>query len=539
MERQQLSLATICAYGNSLILVFLALYFLLIPLGVVVLDLTDPALREGGMPRCALRVHRSLSPRYEKWARRRVASGRATKLSTGDVAGTEWPVFGSVFYLWATESLQEAWEEEHTLSRLPPREYARGAIEAAAALVADPSHAAWVKRHWGDDYLHQENLFYRALLIAGLTSHRKLLGSDRYLPLLTDQVETLSKELDESPYGLLNDYPGECYPTDVLGAIAAIRRADAVLGTDHAGFVRRAIRGFEGTLLDSTGLPPFMAEPLHGTTCTRARGCGVSFMLIWAPELWPSTAREWYTRYDEHFWQTRWTGSSFREMPRDMPGHNWYFDIDAGPVLAGHGIAAGAFGIGAARANGRFDHAYALCAQALVASCPLLDGTLLGPRMLSDASDAPYLGEAGLLFSLTRMPVNGTVLKKGEHLPLFVYWVLSLYLALGLLFLAGGVRPIWRRWRQPTTVPAPGSAIHSWLWLALVTTAIVVSLTCRPMLGMLCLLLALVVPRVEKGCRNRSDAAQHTNGRPADGETAEEAEGDPPSGCVDAPTERR
>ncbi len=51
-------------------------------------------------------------------------------------------------------------------------------------------------------------------------------------------------------------------------------------------------------------------------------------------------------------------------------------DVDAGPVLAGHGFAACAFGIGAARANGRFNHAWPLSAEMLVTCWPLLDGTL-------------------------------------------------------------------------------------------------------------------------------------------------------------------
>ncbi len=38
-----------------------------------------------------------------------------------------------------------------------PKQYARGAIEAAAALVADPNHASWVRDHWGDTYLEKEN----------------------------------------------------------------------------------------------------------------------------------------------------------------------------------------------------------------------------------------------------------------------------------------------------------------------------------------------------------------------------------------------
>ena len=45
-------------------------------------------------------------------------------------------------------------------------------------------------------------------------------------------------------------------------------------------------------------------------------------------------------------------------------------DVDSGPV-------------GAARANGRFDHAYPLSAEMLFACWPLPDGTLLFPRILS------------------------------------------------------------------------------------------------------------------------------------------------------------
>ena len=74
-----------------------------------------------------------------------------------------------------------------------------------------------------------------------------------------------------------------------------------------------------------------------------------------APELWPQKAEHWYRLYEEHFWQHRWTAVGFREFPHGMKGKNWYADVDAGPVLAGHGISASAFGVGAAAVNGRFD----------------------------------------------------------------------------------------------------------------------------------------------------------------------------------------
>ena len=43
----------------------------------------------------------------ERWAQARIASGRAAHLPLDDVPSTEWPRFGSVFYLAATANLQQ------------------------------------------------------------------------------------------------------------------------------------------------------------------------------------------------------------------------------------------------------------------------------------------------------------------------------------------------------------------------------------------------------------------------------------------------
>lgn len=427
--------ARLVVYGNGAISFTLIAYFFVIPFFVLIQALLDPNLASGEPPRIAFRLHRSLSRRYETWARERVESGRAAQLNTYDISGTEWPMFSSVFYLWTTESLQDAWEQDHSLAREAPTQYANGAIEAAAALIADPNNAAWVKQHWGDNYLHQENLFYRMLLISGLTSYQKLTGQRQYEGLLKDQVETLSAEIDRSPYGLLDDYPGECYPIDILPAIAAIQRADVVLGTDHSAFVQRALRGFEGSRLDpATGLPAYVADSKTGQGYGSARGVGISFMLIWAPELWPQTAKDWYALYERQFWRDSGLIVGFREYPEGYRYPIGLLDVDAGPVIADYGTAASAFGIGAARANGHFEQAYGLSAEALAVSWPLPDGTLLIPRMLSNLSDAPYVGETALLFSLSRRDIIGETQTGPRHLPFSVYLILFSYLAFTALF---------------------------------------------------------------------------------------------------------
>jgi hypothetical protein len=490
--------AAVCRYGNAVIIIVLAVYFFLVPGMIVVNNLRDPALRSDGIARCAFRWHRALTPKYERWARDRVSAGSAANLGTADISGTEWPLFGSVFYLWATESLQEAWEDDNDISQVAPGEYASGAIEAAAALVADPNHATWVKEHWGEDYLRRENLFYRELLIAGLTSHYKLLGDGKYLPLLRDQVESLSRELDESPHGLLDDYPGQSYPMDVVGAIAGIQRADSVLGTDHSAFVKRAVRGFTGELVDSTGLPAYEADSKRGQILDRSRGCGDSFILIWAPELWQETARQWYADFEEHFWKNSWMFAGFREFPKDVTDRDWHIDVDSGPVLAGYGAAASAFGVGAARANGRFDHAYPLTAEMLVTSWPLLNGTLLVPRILSNAADAPYLGEAGILFCLTRQPVDDVPVIEGGRLPGVAYTVLLVYFGMALVLLVVEVRTIRRLGQRIPEQRIPAAQTQFAIWTLLLVAGIAVAIVRNPFVGLILVLLAQFLPQSAK-----------------------------------------
>jgi hypothetical protein len=487
----------ICRYGNFAVIIFLAFYFFLLPFCLMVYYLTDPALKQKQIPRLAFRLYRSLSPKYEKWARQRVARGNAGEIPLEDIAGNEWPLFGSVFYLLATESLQEAWEEGKSPASVAPKVYAKGTIEAAAALVADSGHASWVKQHWGQDYLHHENVFYRMLLISALTSYQKLLGDDKYTPLLRNQVETLSKELDESPLGLLDDYPKQCYPTDVVAAIAAIRRADQVLGTDHSGFVKRSLRAFQGKLLDTTGLPPYMADANTGYIDI-SRGCSSQWITIWAPQLWPDKAKQFYDSFEKHFWQRRWGAAGFREFAKEASMGEWYIDVDSGPVVAGFGASATAFGLGAARANGRFDHAYPLGAELIVASWPLPDGTLLIPRLLSNATNAPYLGEAGILFVLTRVPSEGTVITKGTYLPPLVFCSLSLYFGCGVLLILASWY-LFRRWKKRVDKDRlPYGNVQVAIWTGLILIGAIVCVTYELRYGLLVILLAQLLPQGKK-----------------------------------------
>jgi hypothetical protein len=422
----------------------LTVYYFLLPGLTVVRTLGDPALGAPGVPELALELHERLAPRVESWAKERILAGRGSRTELHDVPTTEWPLFTAVFYLMATEALQARWEGGG-LRTEEPRQYAAGAVRAARDLLLDPAHHSWVRRHWGDGYLHRENVFFRSLLIAGLTSYDELTRDGTALPVLRDQVETLSRDLGESKHGVLDDYPRECYPIDVLAAVAFIRRADTVLGTDHRAFVARSVRAFEGPMADQLGLVPFRVELDSGRQLQPSRGIGNSWVSLFAPELWPERAKTWYARYQEAFWQDRVWAAGFREFARRGPGTDWLFEVDAGPVVDGFGTSANAFGVGAARRNGRFDHAYTLAAQMIALSWPLPNGTLLTPRLLSHAADAPYLGETAILYFLTVSPADGFPVVTGGKCTGFVWGTLCVYFGVSALALFG-IGWIGRRW---------------------------------------------------------------------------------------------
>lgn len=495
MEQNQSKLIRICKWINFIFLICLFFYIFIIPGIISICYLNDKGLSAAKIPQIALRTHRLLTSQYGRWLQGRINSKRAIKLNKTNVAGTEWPLFGTVFYLWATEAIQNELSQKSLSPRLLPKEYAKDTVEAAAKFLTDSSQAKWVKDYWGEGYLDKENLFYRMLLIGGLLSYQKILDDPKYESLLRNQVLTLAKELDESPYGLLDDYPGECYPIDIIAAIAVIKRADEVLGTDHSMFVKRAVRGFESNRLDpKTQLPAYNADSKTGYGLSSARGIGMSFMLIWASELWKDVATDWYTKYKDLYWQDKWGVAGFREFPKTMKNANWWMDPDSGPVIGGFGVAASAFGLGATRANNHFDDAYMIGSEVVVLSWPLLDGTLLGPRLLSNFTEAPYLGEMALLFLFSRQPVFNSAHSIIRKTPMLVYIVISLYFLMGFFYIFREMTVFKKYLKNSKHTYFNNLNIQLLVWVVLIFSGIVALIFYNGFLGLLIILLGVKFP---------------------------------------------
>jgi hypothetical protein len=154
---------------------------------------------------------------------------------------------------------------------------------------------------------------------------------------------------------------------------------------------------------------------------------------------------------------------------------------------------------------GMFDHAYLLAAQAIVGSWPLPDGTLLGPRVLSNLSDAPYLGEAAVLFALTRRPVGPVLSSERGRLPWLVYAGILFLLCLGAYDVISTFRKLrrWKKRRDGFFVPYPN--VQLWIWLLLIFSALFIWTLISACVGFVILVAAQLIPFKLK---KRSDHTQ-------------------------------
>jgi len=420
--------------------VVLAAILFLYPAVTTCRVMMDRHLCEEGESQLVTGWFKSAAPRFLSWANGSLRTNYAGSLRHDDIPATEWPMFGATFFLVTAEELQQRGQIDATQGTL------REAVDRAAEIVASPVTATWVKAKWGDGYLERENVFYRMLLILGLSSYERVTGSKQYRELMSRQRATLAEELGRAKLHLRDDYPSECYPADMLWAVAAIGRAGRLEGVEHEELARSLIEAFDGPLLADEGLPAFQADSRSGAILQGARGCGNSGILLFAAELDPATAGRWYDAYEKGFWKDAGWFVGFSEMPRGSNAE--FMDVDSGPVVFDVGFVASAFGIGAAKAVGRYDHAAPLTMETVACSWPTPFGWLVPGLMGHLAADSWSLGEVAMLFSMTRPTTASKTVPFEGRAPWIVWVFLAFYLGAGLFFIGFEVRSCRRAVRR-------------------------------------------------------------------------------------------
>jgi hypothetical protein len=242
----------------------------------------------------------------------------------------------------------------------------------------------------------------------------------------------------------------------MLWAVAAIQRAARLDGTRHDELVRSLMKAFDGPLKAPEGLPAFQADSRSGRIIQGARGCGNSGILLFAYELDPTVAGQWYRNYEKGFWKDTGWIAGFTEMP--LESDDGFMDVDSGPVLFHIGAVASAFGIGAAKTAGRIDHAAPLTMEAVACSWPTPFGFLLPGLMGRLAVKSWSLGEVALLFSMIRPTLAAETVPFEGHTPYVVWLMLAVYAGSGLFLIWFEIRSCRRLFRRRSEMNAKAIA---------------------------------------------------------------------------------
>ena len=197
------ALGTLCAS-------IVAVCFFFYPGAVLVGLARDPGIHSDGQPTAFSAWFQKTARRYRVWADEYLASRQGEHVAPGDVAGTEWPLFGTVFFLAAAEELLKQGKIKRDGELM-------ATLEVAARVVVATSTASWVRAKWGENYQSTENVFYRVLVLHGLTNFERATFDTRYHIIQQQQARLLGAELMAAKYHLADDYPGSggCSPNPI------------------------------------------------------------------------------------------------------------------------------------------------------------------------------------------------------------------------------------------------------------------------------------------------------------------------------------
>jgi hypothetical protein len=132
------------------VVIVLSLMLFIYPAITICMLVLDSHLKQTGESRLVPMWFNSAAGRYISWANTYLETNYAKSLYHDDIPATEWPMFGSVFFLVTAEDLQRQGKIDGTQGTV------REAVEKAAQIVASPVTATWVRTKWGDSYLEKQ-----------------------------------------------------------------------------------------------------------------------------------------------------------------------------------------------------------------------------------------------------------------------------------------------------------------------------------------------------------------------------------------------
>ena len=184
------------------------------------------------------------------------------------------------------------------------------------------------------------SLFVDGEIALMFAARRMLEEKAEFKPLLAERTKLITDGLNERR--LLESYPNECWMFDHAVALAALRLADRLDGTDHSPVINAWLGYAKQKLVHPrTGLliSSFTADgkPLDGP-----EGSSIWLVADCLQVVDPEFARDQYDRARRELAQSHCGFGSAREWPASWAGPA---DVDSGPIIPGLNIRAGSSGL--------------------------------------------------------------------------------------------------------------------------------------------------------------------------------------------------
>ena len=199
--------------------------------------------------------------------------------------------------------------------------------------------------------------------IALMIAVRRLLEENEvYRPMLSERVSTMVEYMQESPVLSGESYPDECWMFCNTIALAAVRIADVLDGTDHSAFLKQWLDVAKGKLVDErTGLL-ISSFSFEGIPYDGPEGSSIWMVAHCLQVVDKPFATDQYRRAKLELAANVLGFGYAREWPVTWRGP---VDIDSGPIVPALDISAGSSG------------------QALIAACAFGDDAYLSSLLTS------------------------------------------------------------------------------------------------------------------------------------------------------------
>lgn len=227
----------------------------------------------------------------------------------------------------------------------------RAAVKSFAPEMRDFGTEAW-----GEDALSslQTSRGHAYLAYPALALGMARLLGGTLSPELMKQHDALiaayERRLLAAPFGLIETYPSEAYPTDVAAVAAAIAVHGRATGADHSQVLEKWARLLRKHQIDSkSGFVIQRMGAVDGRPHDAPRGSGTGLAAYFAGFADASVSRE----LAEAVFRHESTLLGFSGLGEYAPGHSGLGDVDSGPVLFGVSVSGTGFALASARAHGR------------------------------------------------------------------------------------------------------------------------------------------------------------------------------------------